>query len=119
MKYNTQLINDLVRDNYFGCAPDTSKEEQDAIKLEWINCMAKRGWVLNKSVIISKARYARKFGRSLYAPRRSVLMHWYTQYIDPPFNPMPESLKESWASLIDPDGVECTILDAYGNEYDN
>jgi len=30
-------------------------------------------------------------------------MHWYTQYIDPPFNPMPESLKESWASLIDPD----------------
>lgn len=46
-------------------------------------------------------------------------MYWYTQYIDPTFNPMPESLKEAWASLIDPDGVECTILDAYGNEYDN
>jgi hypothetical protein len=46
-------------------------------------------------------------------------MHWYTQYIDPPFNPMPESLKESWASLIDPDGVQCTVLDENGHPYDN
>lgn len=64
MKYNTQLINDLVRDNYFGCAPDTSKEEQDAIKLEWINCMTKRGWVLNKSVVISKASVALATGKA-------------------------------------------------------
>lgn len=46
-------------------------------------------------------------------------MYWYTQPIDPIFNPMPESLKEAWASLIDPDGVECTILDEHGHEYDN
>jgi len=74
MKYNTQLINDLVRDNYFGCAPDTSKEEQDAIKLEWINCMAKRGWVLNKSVIISKASIALA-KRDMHASLDEACMH--------------------------------------------
>jgi hypothetical protein len=46
-------------------------------------------------------------------------MDLHLQPIDPYFNPLPETLFESWASLIDPDGVECTVLDENGHPYDN
>ncbi len=46
-------------------------------------------------------------------------MDLHLQPIDPYFNPLPETLRESWASLIDPDGVQCTVLDENGHPYDN
>jgi hypothetical protein len=51
-QYNKQLIENYHSNNYFGCVSDgVSEEEQEAIKLQWIENMEKMGWVLDVAFI--------------------------------------------------------------------
>ena len=50
--FSTELVNSYEDNNYFGQLPDTSEEEQKAIREAWLENMANRGIRLNEYYII-------------------------------------------------------------------
>lgn len=56
--FSSELVNSYADNNYFGQLPDTSEEEQKAIREAWIENMAKRGIRLNEYYIILETELA-------------------------------------------------------------
>ena len=55
--FSTELVNSFADNNYFGQLPDTSEEEQKAIREAWIENMRKRSWILDESIIENDKEY--------------------------------------------------------------
>ena len=48
--FTNEYVKTLESHNYFGQLPDTSEEEQSAIRQHWLQCMAQRGWTLGAPI---------------------------------------------------------------------
>lgn len=50
--FSTQLINEYKSGNYFGCEmTGQSEEQQYEMQQRWLNVMARKGWIINESII--------------------------------------------------------------------
>ncbi len=48
--FDNSMVETLHSNNYFGQLPDTSEDEQSAIRQHWLQCMAERGWKLGTPI---------------------------------------------------------------------
>jgi hypothetical protein len=48
--FTIEMVELLHTNNYFGQLPDTSEDEQSAIRQHWLQCMAQRGWTLGTPI---------------------------------------------------------------------
>ena len=48
--FDNSMVETLHTSNYFGQLPDTSEDEQSAIRQHWLQCMAERGWKLGTPI---------------------------------------------------------------------
>jgi len=56
--FSTELVNSYADNNYFGSkSTGQSEKRQEALKKAWIEAMAKRGWILDESIIENEKEY--------------------------------------------------------------
>jgi len=56
--FSTRMVQDFADNNYFGSkSTGQSEKRQKAIRESWIENMAKRGWILDESIIENEKEY--------------------------------------------------------------
>lgn len=56
--FSTRMVQDFADNNYFGSkSTGQSEKRQKAIREAWIEAMAKRGWILDESIIENDKEY--------------------------------------------------------------
>lgn len=56
--FSTRMVQDFADNNYFGCkSTGQSEKRQEAIREAWVEAMAKRGWILDESIIENDKEY--------------------------------------------------------------